>query len=59
MDSLTEQAKNYLDSCRGKWKEVAINTGLDIQWIYKFMSDGIVDPGVSKIEKILQYRDAA
>jgi len=56
-ESLTEQTRLYLATCKGSWRDVAKETGIDIQWIYKFMGGGINDAGVSKIEKLIQHRD--
>jgi len=58
MKTLIEQAKDYLNSRRGSWPKIAIETSLDIQWVYKFMSSrSMPDPGVTKIEKLLCHRD--
>jgi predicted transcriptional regulator len=52
---LTHQTKRYLASMKGQWPMVAKNCGVKHQFICRFMDGRIVDPRVSKIERILGY----
>lgn len=51
----TEQAKEFLISVKGSWPSVAAESGVQHQFICRFMDGRIKDPRVSKIEKILCY----
>lgn len=58
MKTLIQQAHEYLHSQKGKYPQIAAATGLEINWIYRFMSSrSMSEPGVTKINKILCYRD--
>ena len=56
--NLAKQATDYLESTKGTWTKIADETKLNIEWIYRFAQGRINDPGVNKIEKLLEHRDS-
>jgi len=54
----SEQAKTFLSSMKGNWPKVAVDAGVQHQFICRFMDGRIKDPRVSKIEKILSYAES-
>lgn len=54
-ESMLDQAYRVVDDHVGRRKEIARDTGLGYQWLNKFAQRKIDDPGVNKIEKILEW----
>ena len=46
----------YAQSHKGKLPLLAEQTGLEYEWLRKFVRDEIGDPGVLKIEKLLGHQ---
>ena len=46
----------YAQSHKGRLPLLAEQTGLDYEWLRKFTSNQIKDPGVLKIEKLLEHQ---
>ena len=54
-ESLFDEAVARLEEDKGEWPTTARETGLDYNWISKLSNSGIDDPGVKKIEKLVNY----
>lgn len=55
--SLADIAKAYLMATKGRWPTVARESGVDKEWIYKFMAGKIHDPGVYRTEKLIEHAE--
>ena len=53
--TLKQQALDVLQTNKGKWRKIESQTGLDYNWISKFAQGHIADPGVSKVEKLIEW----
>lgn len=60
MDTQTwlEATKMRLKLREGTLREVAAGAGVDYEWLAKFSQGVIVDPGVTKVEKVYRYLDS-
>lgn len=52
---LKQQALDVLNVNKGRWRKIESQTGLDYNWISKFAQGRISDPGVSKVEKLIEW----
>ena len=50
-----EETRELLLSKKGKWPEIAENSGVGYEWLRKFMQDAIEDPGFRKVTKLYEY----
>jgi transcriptional regulator with XRE-family HTH domain len=54
-DSIHEYVLEQLQLHKGRWTEVADGSGIPKRTIEKIARREVVDPGVSKIERLAQY----
>jgi len=56
--SSIDLAKKYLSSKKGLWPEIEKSTGIKTQWISRLLRGVYQDPGVRKIDAILEYANS-
>lgn len=56
-ESMLSNMKSRLAARKGRWPEIAMAAGLEYQWLTKVMQGRIVDPGVTKVERVLATLD--
>lgn len=44
-----------LEATKGRWREIAVATGISKRTIEKISNGDIVDPGIHKMEKLARY----
>ena len=50
-----QSARIELTARKGEWPTICRATGLTYWWVTKFAQGKIVEPGVTRIEKLLTY----
>lgn len=53
--SLHEYVLAELEAAKGTWPEVSRDTGISLRTIQKISSGEIVDPGITKMERLANY----
>lgn len=53
--SLVTKAEKFLLHMKGRWPTVQEKTGVQREWMAKFMAKKIGDPGVKKLEALMSY----
>lgn len=59
MNDLKEQALKIVRDAKGKRRAISTETGLGYDWLNSFAQGRIKEPGVSKIEKLIQWKSKA
>jgi predicted transcriptional regulator len=55
MVSILEQVKIKLTESRGRWPEVAANSGVPVSTVRKIAQGVSRDPGVQTVQRLLDY----
>ena len=55
--NIRDEAKAFLVEQKGNWQEIAKETGIEANWISRFVCGRLKDPRVSKFEIILAYAE--
>lgn len=55
--TIHESALEYARKNRGSLPRLAKETGLSYQWLKKLVAGDIADPGVKKIERLLNHKN--
>jgi hypothetical protein len=56
--SLITSTRSELMARKGDWPEICQLTGLSYWWLIKFAQGRIEEPGVSKLEKLMEHFEA-
>jgi hypothetical protein len=52
MMTMLTDVQDYLESRRGKWREIAVEAEVSYDWLTKFMQGQISEPGYNKIHRL-------
>lgn len=53
--NLLEVTYQLLDASSLKYREIALGSGVDINWLYKFQQRAIGEPGVTKVQAVYDF----
>lgn len=54
---LLDQMKSRLTAVKGQWPAVCVQAGVDYVWLFKVMQGRIKDPGVTRVERVINALD--
>lgn len=55
--SLLHKMKTRLSAAKGRWPSIAATAGVDYVWLFKVMQGRIKDPGVTRVERVINALD--